>query len=119
MSVDLVSFGWRFFVTNPNDVVLSFLVGVGGSLWPIYSTVLLAGIDCRELIYSAPISAFDAEVIKFFMICEMVKTPPLFAGFAALFDMKNVHQLCSLLLVRSDRMHLCVLLGPGRSRCRT
>ena len=39
MSADLVAFDWRFFVTNPNDVVLSVWIGVGGCLWPISSTV--------------------------------------------------------------------------------
>ena len=58
-------------------------------MWPISSTVVLAGIYCHELIYSAPISASAAEVIKFLIICEMFKSAPLFAGFAALFDMKK------------------------------
>ena len=89
MSADLVAFDWRFFVTNPNDVVLSVWIGVGGCLWPISSTVVRAGIYCRGLIYIAPIYASAAEVITFLMICRIVKTAPLFAGFSALFDMKN------------------------------
>ena len=86
MSIDLVGFGWSFFVTNTNDVVLYVWIGVGGCLWPISSTVVCAGIACRELIYSAPISESAAEVITFLMICAMVKTAPLFAGVFALFD---------------------------------
>ena len=89
MSIDLVAFGWIVFVTNPNTVVLSVWIGVGGCLWPISSTVVIAGISCHELIYSAPISASSAEVITFFMICAMVNTAPLFDGFAAFFYMKK------------------------------
>ena len=102
MSADLVAFDWRFFVTNPNDVVLSVWIGVGGCLWPISSTVIRAGIACPELIYIAPIYASASEVITFFMICAMVKTALLFAGFAALFDMKTFPPalLLSLGLVR-------------------
>ena len=65
MSVDLVAFGWRFFVTNPNTVGLSVWIGVGGFLWPITLIVFLAGITCHELIYSAQISASTAKVIMF------------------------------------------------------
>ena len=65
MSVDLVDFGWRFFVTNPNAVVLSVWIEVGGCLWPVSSTVVSAGIACGEFIYSAPISTSAAEVITF------------------------------------------------------
>ena len=104
MSVDLVAFGGRFFVTNPNDVVLSIWIGVGGCLWPIFSTVIRAGIVCCEFICSAPISTSASEVITFFIICAMFNTATLFVGFAAFFYMKNVHQLCSLLLVRSGRI---------------
>ena len=50
MSADLVDFVWRFFVMNPNDVVLSVRIGVGACLWPISSTVVFAGIACRKLI---------------------------------------------------------------------
>ena len=70
VSVDLVAFGWRFFVTNTSDVVLSVWVGVGGCLWPISSTVVRAGIDFRELIYSAPVSASAAEVITFLLFVQ-------------------------------------------------
>ena len=119
MSVDLVAFVWRFFVTNPNAVVLSVWVGIGGCLWPIPSAVVRAGIACCELIYSAPISASADEVITFFIICTMVKAAPLFSGFDALFGMKKIHQICSSLLVWSGRMHHCVLLGPCHSRCMT
>ena len=94
-------------------------IGVGGCLWPISSTVFHAGIACCELIYSAPISASAAEVITFFMMFAMFNTDPLFAWFAAFSDMKNVDQICSLILVRSGRMHQYVLLEPCRSRCRT
>ena len=60
ISVDLVDFGWRFFVTYPNAVVLSVWVWFGYHLCPISSNVVRSGIACRELIYSAPISASDA-----------------------------------------------------------
>ena len=119
MSFELVAFGWIFFVTDPNAVVLSVWIGVDGCLWPISSTVFHAGIACCELIYSAPISASAAEVITFFMMFAMFNTDPLFAWFAAFSDMKNVDQICSLILVRSGRMHQYVLLEPCRSRCRT
>ena len=89
MSIELVAFGWSFFVENNSAVVLSVWIGVGGCLWPISSTFVSPSISYRELIYSAPISASSAEVITFFMICAMVKTAPLFSGFAALFDMKK------------------------------
>ena len=71
-------------------------------MWPIYSTVVCASIACRELIYCDPISASAAEVITFFMICEMSKTAPLFAGFAALSDMKK-YPLALLLAFGSVR----------------
>ena len=103
---------------NPNDVVLSVWVGVGGCLCPISSIVISIGISFCKLIYSALISASAVEVITFLNIYAMVKTAPLFAGFSALFAMKTFHQLCSSLLVRSGRMHRCVLLGPCRLSCR-
>ena len=65
MSIELVAFGWSFFVENNSAVVLSVWIGVGGCLWPISSTVVSPGISYRELIYSAPISASAAEVITF------------------------------------------------------
>ena len=65
MYVDLVAFGRSFFVTNPNAVVLSVCIGVGGCLWTIPSTVVCSGIACHELKYSAPISESSAEVITF------------------------------------------------------
>ena len=89
VSVDLVAFGWRFFVTNPDDVVLSVWIGGFGCLWPIYSTVVCAGIYFCVLIYSASIYVSAAEVIQILMICAMFKTTPLFSGFATLFDMKK------------------------------
>ena len=70
--------------------MLSVWIGVGGCLWPIYSTIICAGIACRKLIYSAPISASAAEVITFFMIGAMFKTAPLFTRFAELFYMKKI-----------------------------
>ena len=104
MSVHLVDFGWRFFVTNLNYVVLSVWIGVGGCLWPISSTFFCAGTACRELIYITTISASAAEVITFFMICAMFKTAPLFSGFSALFDMKKFQPSLPLAfgLVRQD-----------------
>ena len=89
MSVDLVAFGWRFFVTNPNYVVLSVCIGVGGCLWPISSTAVRTGIACRELIHSAPISASAAKIITFIIICAMFNNAPLFAGFVVLSYMKK------------------------------
>ena len=58
-------------------------------MWPISSTVVRAGIDCCELIYSAPISSSAAKVIIFCMTDAMVKTAQFFAGFATLFEMKK------------------------------
>ena len=69
--------------------MLSIWIGVGGSVWPISSTVVCAGIACRKLINSDLISVSAAEVITFLMIFEMVKTDPLFAGFAAFFYIKT------------------------------
>ena len=66
ISIELAFFGWRFFVTNPHDVVFCVYIAVGGGFWPIYSTVVCAGIAYCELIYSAPISTSAAEVITFF-----------------------------------------------------
>ena len=66
MSVLLVAFGCRFFVTNPRAVVLSVCTGVGGCLCPISLTVFLAGMAWRELMKRAPILASAAEVMTFF-----------------------------------------------------
>ena len=73
-------------------------------MWPISSTVVRAGIACRELIYIAPISASAADVIMFLIICAMVKTARFCSGFAALFDMKKCQPalLLSFGLVRYD-----------------
>ena len=79
MSVLLVAFGCKFFVTNPRAVVLSVCTGVGG-LCPISLTVFLAGMAWRELMKRDPISASAAEVMMFFMIWAMLSTAPLFGG---------------------------------------
>ena len=62
---------------------------VGGCLWPISSNKYLAGIACRVLIKSAPISASAAEVITFFMIFAMLSTDPLLGGFLSSLERKK------------------------------
>ena len=78
MSVDLAALGTIILSTNPNAVVLSVWIGVGGCLWPISSSRRRAGIACLEFKYSAPISASAAEVMTFFIILAMLSTAPLF-----------------------------------------
>ena len=119
ISVGLVAFGWRFFATNPNSVVLSVWIGVGGCLWPIYSTVVCAGIACHEWIYSAPIFASSAEIIMFFLwFVQWSRLLLCFLGLLRCLTWKNFHQICSSIFVRSGRMHCCVLLGPCWPCCR-
>ena len=61
MSVDFVALGFKFFVTNPNAVVLSVCTGVGGCGCPICSSRALIGIASWVLMRSAPISAAAAD----------------------------------------------------------
>ena len=63
--MDLVCFGCRFLVINPNDVVLSVCIGVGGCGWPISINIVLAGMDEQEFTKRAPISAPTVEVMTF------------------------------------------------------
>ena len=119
MSVDWVAFVWRFFVTNPSAVVLSVWIGVDGCLWTIYSTAIRGGITCRKLIYSAPISASGAEVIRFLWFVQWSRLLHCLLRLICCLKWRNIHQLSPLLSVWSGRMHGCVLLGPCCSLCRT
>ena len=86
MSVDLVAFGLRFFVTKPSAVVLSVCAGVAGCLWPISFSKFLAGVTWRVLMKRALISASAADVTTLQIICVMLRTAPLFSGNSALSD---------------------------------
>ena len=102
MSIDLSRFLAMLLVTNPSTVVLSFYIGVGGCLCPIVSNAWRAGIASLQLIKRAPNSASAAEYMTAFMICEMVRTDPLFGGAAESSDMKKFPPAL-LLAFYSDR----------------
>ena len=89
MSIDLSRFLTMLLVTTPRAVLLSVCIGVGGCLWPIVSNAWSAGIASLQLMKMSPNSASAAEDMTAFMICEMVRTDPLFGGTAELSDMKK------------------------------
>ena len=78
MSIDLSRLLAMLLVTTPRSVVLSFCIGVGGCLWPIVYNSWRAGIASLQLTKRAPNSASAVEDMTAFMICEMVRTDPLF-----------------------------------------
>ena len=118
--VGWLGFFWmEVFVTNPNDVVLYVWIGVGGCLWTISSTVVHAGINYRELIYCASISASAAEVITFLWFLKWSRLPCYLLGLLRCSTWKHFHQICSSVLVWSGSMHRYALLEPCRLRCRT
>ena len=84
MSIDLSCLLAMLLVTTPSEVVLSVCIVVGGCLWPIVSNALRAGIASLQLMKRDPNSASAAEEMTAFMICEMVRTDPLFGGTAEL-----------------------------------
>ena len=99
-------------VTTPSTVVLSVFIGVGGCLWPNYSSAWLAGMDSRQLTKRVPSSASAAEDITALIICEMMMTAPLFGGMAEFLDMKKCPPalLCAFV---SDRYEAS--LWPART----
>ena len=76
-------------VTTQSAVVLSVCIGVGGCLWPIVSNAWRAGIVYLQLMRRAPNSASAAEDMTALMICEIVRTDPLFDGTAESSDLKK------------------------------
>ena len=89
MSIDLSRLLAMLLVTTPSAVVLSVCIGVGGCLWPIASNARRAGIASLQLMKRDLKSASAAEDMTAFMICEMVRTDPLFGGTAESPYMKN------------------------------
>ena len=79
MYIDLSRLLAMLLVTTPSAVVLSFCIGVGGCLWPIVYNEWRAGIASMQLTKRDPNSASAAEDMTAFMICEMVRTDPLFS----------------------------------------
>ena len=102
MSIDFVAFDMILLLINPSAVLLSVCIGVSGCGWPISSSVLRVGTAVFALMNRAPNSASAADDMTFLIICEMLRTAPLFGGFSSLFDKK----WCSPALLRalfSDR----------------
>ena len=89
MSIDLSLLLAMLLVTTPRAVVLLVCIGVGGCLWPMVSNTWRAGIDSMQLMKRDPNSASYAEDMTTFMICEIVRTDPLFDGTAESSDMKK------------------------------
>ena len=103
MSIDLSPLLVMLLVTTLSAVVLSVCIGVGGCLWPMVSNAWRAGIASLQLMKRYPNSASAAEDMTAFMICEMVRTGPLFGGTAESSYMKNALLPClslSILTVR-------------------
>ena len=72
-------------------------------MWPIVSNAWRAGIASLQLMKRDPKSASAAEYMTSFMICEMVRTDPLFGGTDELSDMKNALLPCFLLSILKGR----------------
>ena len=102
MSINLSPLLEMLLVTTPSAVVLSFFIGVGGCSWPIVSNAWRAGIASLQLMKRAPNSASAAEYMTAFMICEMLRTDPLFGGTAESSYMKKFPPVL-LLALDSDR----------------
>ena len=103
MSIDLIRLLTMLFVTNPSAVVLSVCIGVGRCLWPIVSNAWRAGIASLQLMKRDPNYASAAEDMTAFMICEMVRTDPLFGRTAESSDMKNALLTCFLFSTLTGR----------------
>ena len=78
MSIYLSRLLAMLLVTTPSAVVLSVCIGVGGCLWPIVYNEWRAGIVSIQFMKRAPNSASIADDMTDLMICEMVRTDPLF-----------------------------------------
>ena len=102
MSIDFVTFGFKFLVTKSKAVMFSISIGVGGYLWSVSSNIHLAGIACFEFKNNAPISASTANDITLLMILAIFKTAPLFLG-SWLFSEMNKWPLALLLAFGSVR----------------
>ena len=89
MSIDLSRLLAMLLVTTPSAFVLSVCIGVGGYLWTIVSNAWRAGIASLQLTKRATNSASSAEDMTAFMICEMVRTDPLFVGTAESSNIKK------------------------------
>ena len=89
MSINFIHLLAMLLVTTPREVVLLVCIGVGGCLWPMVSNAWRAGITSLQLMKRAPNSTSDAEDMNAFMICEIVKTDPLFGETAESLDMKK------------------------------
>ena len=102
MSINLSPLLEMLLVTTTSAEVLSVCIGVDGCLWPIASNAWRAGIAFLQFMKRAPNSASVAEDMTAFMICEMVRTDPLFGGTAESSDMKKCPPAL-LLAFDSDR----------------
>ena len=89
MSIDLSCLFEMLLVTTPRAVVLSVRIGVGGYLWPIVSNEWRDGITSLQLMKRPPNSDSADEDMTALMICEMVRTDPLFGRMAELSDMNR------------------------------
>ena len=69
-----------FLFAIPDAVELSVLIGVWGWMCPTSSKVVLKIMDSWPLAKSAPISAFAADVITFFMMAETSYKGPFGGG---------------------------------------
>ena len=76
-------------MTTSKSVVLSVCIGVVSCLWTIISNAWRAVIASLKLMKRAPNSVSAAEDMNAFMICEMVRTDPLFGRTAELSEMKK------------------------------
>ena len=102
ISIDLSRLLATLLMTTPSAVVLSVCIGVGGYLWLIVFNSWRDGIASLQFMKRAPNSASAADDMTALMICEMVRTDPLFCGTAKLSDMKKFPPAL-LLTFDSDR----------------
>ena len=103
MSIDLIRLLAMLLVTTPSAVVLSVCIGVGHCLWSIVSNVWRAGVASMQLMKRDPKYASAAEDMTAFMICEMLRTDPLFGGTAESPDIKNTLLPCFSLSILTGR----------------
>ena len=88
VSIDLSRLMTMLLFTMPRAVVLSFCMGIGGCLCPIYSKTIRSGIASRQLTKSAKSAASAAEDMTALIIFDMVMKAPLLGGFSD-FSVKN------------------------------
>ena len=119
MSVDLVAFEWRFLLLIL--MILCYLFGLRlvvacGPFIQLSTELVLLVINWCTVPRFLYLLLMSLHFLWFVQWSRLIRC---LLGLLHFFTWKNVHHLCSSLLVLSGRMNFCVMLGLCCSRCST